>query len=108
LSRLVEVDIEPWIEQNFGGEPEHAAERFGTELAYIASEDEAARLELRAAAGLAAQQPSLTDGAIEELSMVGGAYGRATVLRTEVEAQAGISPGRVLDLASSSLRSVLS
>ena len=52
LSRLVEAPIEPWLDATFRGRPEEAAERYGTELAYLAGADDGARRELKAAAEL--------------------------------------------------------
>ncbi|HYH53233.1 MAG TPA: S8 family serine peptidase [Solirubrobacterales bacterium] len=52
LSRLVEQpvdDVREWIDKTFDGSPEEAAERVGTELASLSSEDESVRRSLRQA-----------------------------------------------------------
>ncbi len=52
FARLVEEpveDVREWIDRTFAGPPEEAAERVGTELASLSSEDESIRLELKRA-----------------------------------------------------------
>jgi Subtilase family len=53
LARLVEEpvdDVRDWIDRTFSDEPEAAAERVGTELASLSSEDERVRVALKRAA----------------------------------------------------------
>jgi hypothetical protein len=53
FARLVEEpvdDVRNWIDGTFSGDPEQAAERVGTELASLASEDEEVRLAVKRAA----------------------------------------------------------
>jgi len=50
LSRLLETPVEDWLNATLPGGAEQAAERYGTELASLASEDEAVRLAMREAA----------------------------------------------------------
>jgi subtilisin family serine protease len=53
FARLVEEpveDVAEWVDRTFAGRPEEAAERVGTELASLASEDESVRLAVKQAA----------------------------------------------------------
>ncbi|HEX5609430.1 MAG TPA: S8 family serine peptidase [Solirubrobacterales bacterium] len=53
FARLVEEpveDVTSWVDRTFSGAPEEAAERVGTELASLASEDESVRLAVKSAA----------------------------------------------------------
>ena len=53
LARLVEEpadDVRSWLDRTFSDSPEEAAERVGTELASLSSEDESVRLALKRAA----------------------------------------------------------
>ncbi|HVQ60091.1 MAG TPA: S8 family serine peptidase [Solirubrobacterales bacterium] len=53
LARLVEEpadDVRGWIDRTFSGDPEQAAERIGTELASLSSEDEEVRVAVKRAA----------------------------------------------------------
>lgn len=60
FARLVEEptdDVRDWIDKTFDGSPEEAAERVGTELASLSSEDEAVRRALKQAT--ATREPGL-------------------------------------------------
>jgi subtilisin family serine protease len=82
LSRLVEAPVEGLLAAALPDEPEQAAERFGAELASLASEDEGVRVALREAA-LQAPVPG------------------------EVSAAAPTAPARLAERASPSLRQAL-
>ncbi|HEX6665270.1 MAG TPA: S8 family serine peptidase [Solirubrobacterales bacterium] len=69
FARLVEEpvdDVRKWIDGTFSGDPEQAAERIGTELASLASEDEAVRLAVKHAA--ASAQPGMPQPLQEKAS----------------------------------------
>jgi subtilisin family serine protease len=90
LSRIVGTEMAPWLRRQFGGDAEQRLLTYGTELAYLAAEDELTRIQLWQA-GQAAEGAST-------FSLVGA---------ERAMAPSEGPPSRLVDLASPSLTEAL-